>query len=120
MYGAVPAKPPTSRLEPRVRCVDESADEIRVVVEGQLDLSHAPAFSAAARTAVKDGRPHVVLDLSGCTFIDSTGLGVVLDLHARVGAAGNRLTILPGGPTVERVFAVTGLRDILPFAKTEG
>ncbi|UTI66114.1 STAS domain-containing protein [Paraconexibacter antarcticus] len=112
----MPAEPVTPRPEPPVVRCDESPGEARVIVEGQLDLSHEPVFSAAVQDAVDAGCPRIVLDLSGCTFIDSTGLGVVLELHELAGAAGRQLTIVPGSPAVERVFAVTGLRDTLPFA----
>lgn len=116
MYRHVPAESVTPRPEPPVVRCDESSGEARVIVEGQLDLSHEPVFSSAVRDAVAGGSPRVVLDLSGCTFIDSTGLGVVLELHELVHAAGRHLTIVPGTDAVERVFAVTGLRESLPFA----
>lgn len=111
------AEPRIPRPEPpAVTVVDDAAHQVfRVVVAGQIDLGNEQALSAATGRAVASGRPHVILDLAGCTFIDSTGLGVVLELHERVEAAGNRLTIVPGGSAVERVFALTGLRDALPF-----
>lgn len=57
----------------------------------------------------------MVLDLSGLEFIDSTGLGVIIDLDRRAQAGEFELSIIPGPRHVQRVFEVTMLSDALPF-----
>ena len=57
----------------------------------------------------------LVLDLSGCEFVDSTGLGVIIDLDQRARQGDFELTIVPGPRHVQRVFEVTKLADVLPF-----
>ena len=58
----------------------------------------------------------VVLDLSELEFIDSMGIHFIVTAYERAQAQGRSLTILRGGPQVERVFALVGLGDVLPFA----
>ena len=65
--------------------------------------------------ALGDGYETVVLDLSETTFLDSTGVRLVLDANARARAGSTRLVLLPGPPQVQRVFEVCGLNDMLPF-----
>ena len=55
------------------------------------------------------------LDLTGLTFIDSLGLGVVIRLAAELEARGIPLRILPGPPPVQRIFTTAGLAHTLPF-----
>ena len=83
------------------------ADETRIVrVRGELDLYSAPEFQRALELeGAADGR--VVVDLSECTFIDSTGLGILLaaDRHT----SGNGLLIVGSGMEVLRAFEVSGI-----------
>ncbi len=57
----------------------------------------------------------LVLDLSGLDFVDSTGLGVIIDLDQRARRGDFELSIVPGPRQVQRVFEVTKLADVLPF-----
>lgn len=83
------------------------ADETRVVsVAGELDMYTAPEFERAlALNGSADSR--VVVDLSGCTFIDSTGLGILVQANRHIG--GNPLPIVAAGAEVLRAFEVSGL-----------
>jgi len=56
-----------------------------------------------------------VLDLSALSFIDSTGIHGVIELHRRSLAQNVRLLIVPGVPTVQRPFELLGLTATLPF-----
>jgi anti-sigma B factor antagonist len=83
------------------------ADETQVVsVAGELDLYTAPEFEEAlALNGSVNGR--VVIDLSECTFIDSTGLGILIKAGQHIGR--NALLIVVTGPEVLRAFEVSGL-----------
>jgi anti-anti-sigma factor len=60
----------------------------------------------------------VILDLSELTFIDSSGLHVIVTAHARLADAGRRLTLVPGCHQVQRIFELTGIEDRLEFTNT--
>jgi len=55
----------------------------------------------------------VVVDLSGLAFCDSRGLRVLRDAHTRLLATHGRLTVRCPPPLLRRIFAVTGLDDVL-------
>jgi anti-sigma B factor antagonist len=57
----------------------------------------------------------LTLDLSGLTFMDSTGLGLVLSAQQLCRASGAEFALVPGPTQVQSVFEVTGLLDRLPF-----
>jgi anti-sigma B factor antagonist len=79
-----------------------------VTVDGEIDLDNASDLSEVALAAMREIGPSVVLDLSGVTFMDSTGLKVLLAVHKRAELAGGRLVL--AGPTrsVNRVVSITG------------
>lgn len=83
------------------------ADETRVVsIAGELDLYTAPEFERALElNGAANGR--VVVDLSECTFIDSTALGMLLRAERHIG--GSALLIVATGAEVLRAFEVSGL-----------
>ena len=55
-----------------------------------LDMRNATAFRDQIRPIISDGK-HVILDLSGINFVDSTGLGAILSLMR--GMAANNGTL---------------------------
>jgi anti-sigma B factor antagonist len=91
----------------------------RVVAVGELDLATVDLLERALGE-IDDGAQTVVLDLSGLSFIDSTGLRLVLDLNDRYGGEADRLRVVAGSPAVERLLDIVGLRDQLPLVTDEG
>jgi anti-anti-sigma factor len=88
----------------------------RIRVQGELDLRDAPELGRcldAERAAGHD----VVVDLRELTFIDSSGLAILVWAAESAAHSGRGLTILPGPPNVMRTFEITGLRRLLPFAE---
>ena len=57
----------------------------------------------------------LVVDLRDVTFVDSTGLRLILDLHQRAEREDRALSLVRGAPPVQRVFTLAGLDDVLPF-----
>ncbi|HEX2424942.1 MAG TPA: STAS domain-containing protein [Actinomycetota bacterium] len=93
---------------------EAGADVAVVGVAGDLDLSTAPELERSLTGVQTDGRP-VVLDLRRLSFMDSSGLRVILAADARARSAGTRLVLVEGPPGVQRVFQLTLLDRRLEF-----
>jgi anti-sigma B factor antagonist len=78
-----------------------------VSVAGELDLYTVPALERALLSAEDGGA--IVVELSECTFIDSTALGILLAAKRRLGIAGPRLSIVAPSPEVRQPFELTGV-----------
>ena len=76
-----------------------------VSVVGELDFFTAPEFEEALLAA--DGARSVVVELSGCTFIDSGALGVLVAADRRLAKA--RLSVVASSAEIRRPFELTGL-----------
>jgi anti-sigma B factor antagonist len=83
-----------------------------VVPRGELDLCTVDRLAAEVEELVAAGFSDVVLDLRRLSFMDSTGMHLVLRLVGRDDAT---VRIIDGAEPVARVFDVCGLRDELPF-----
>ena len=79
-------------------------------VTGDVDLAEADAFVEAARECLARARG-VDLDLSGVTFIDSSGLGALVRLRNDAAALAKPLHLANVSRSVDRLLQVTGLDD---------
>jgi anti-anti-sigma factor len=82
--------------------VDRRADCVVVSVAGELDMATADTFADAVGS-IASSTPHVVLDLSGCTLVDSSGMRVVAATIKDV----PRVSIVASEPAVLRVLDIT-------------
>jgi anti-sigma B factor antagonist len=84
-----------------------------VAVAGELDRATGPALERALRTAPKEVRGAVIVDLTGCVFMDSAGLGVLERTHRRIGRSGGRLAVVVENRSILKLFRLTGLDRLL-------
>ena len=92
---------------------------IWVAPSGELDIATAGAVQSELDDLHANGWRSVVLDLRGLTFMDSTGLRLVLDERRRCQEEGKGFAIVDGPDAVERVLRVSGVAELLERTKLE-
>jgi anti-anti-sigma factor len=90
--------------------VSEHAAGTVVVPVGELDLGTAPGLEAVLATQTGP----VVVDLRELSFIDLTGVRVLLKADARSRQDGMNLRFIPG-PKVRRLLKIAELPDLLAY-----
>ena len=88
-----------------VRTVDGA---VVVSLVGELDLYNANVVRDRLAAAAGDGSERLVVDLSGVTFIDSTGLGVLVEARSRLANRSGFLVVAPG-MEARRALEISGL-----------
>lgn len=85
-----------------------------VSVTGELDIATAEqAYSYISE--VIDGRPApVTVDLSGLTFCDASGLGVLARIARHAREAGRQLMLTSARPSLMKIMRITGLDRAFP------
>ena len=87
-----------------------------VALSGELDVAGAGLLEhELARVAADHDPPHLLLDLSGLEFMDSTGLRLVVLADERAQRESRRLSLVRGRPDVQRVFEITRMTERLRF-----
>ena len=84
----------------------------QVRVEGVLDLASVARTREQLHAALAGKPERLVVDLSGCTFVDASALSMLLDVHRRAWRAGGVLTLRGCSPRVLRLLSLTGLRRV--------
>jgi len=96
------------------KLTDEQLDGDRhvVAVAGEIDLFTAPDLKQRLASLIEAGRRQLVLDLSETTFLDSTGLGVLIGAVKRLRSRDGELVIVNVDETIAKTFEITGLDQI--------
>lgn len=95
--------------------VGDDGQRAFVRLSGELDIATAAQGGLAIARAERDQAPTLELDLSGLTFIDSTGLRLLLAVRERALAADRRLVLRRGPYAVQRILEITALASLFEF-----
>ena len=95
-------------------------DHTTVVLElaGELDIYTGPLLGTAVEKATGNGYRRMVLDLTRLGFLDSTGLGLMVDAQRRMHAKQGTVSVVCASDNVLQVFKLTGLDSVLSIVDT--
>jgi len=91
--------------------VDAHDGSVVLVLVGELDPHTAPTLREHLDAAVGSATTEVVLDVAGLSFIDSSGLRVIIAAHKDMEGRGGRLILRSPTATTRRLLDITGLAD---------
>lgn len=87
-----------------------------IALAGEMDLANAPEVERELIRAEATNATKIVIDLSELTFMDSTGIRLLITAHARARTDGDRLVLIRPPARVFRVLCIAGVDGLLPFA----
>ena len=91
-----------------------------VVLDGEIDIATCPAIRRFLSAAISGGHAHQAVDMSGVTFSDAAGIGVLVAAANRARETGGGLSLLAPSGQVRRLLDVFHLDAILPAAQRSG
>jgi anti-sigma B factor antagonist len=86
-----------------------------LVLTGELDADSGPGLEGVISRLGGDGTRGITLDLRKLMFIDSSGLWTITLARRWCARKEYEFSLIPGPESVQRVFEMTGLLDVLPF-----
>jgi stage II sporulation protein AA (anti-sigma F factor antagonist) len=97
-----------------------SGDTLLVRLSGELDHHTAELVRERVETALdREMCEHLVMNLEGLDFMDSSGLGVILGRYKRVTQAGGRMSLCSVNDQILKLFELSGMLKILRIYSTE-
>lgn len=91
---------------------DAEKGEMTVFVKGEIDVSNVQDFKKEIEDSILEHKPDVVLDCTELTYIDSTGLGVLVSALKKAQGFGKDIKIIELKPHLNKIFLLTGLDKI--------
>ena len=92
------------------------ADDCAVLqIAGEIDLYTAQKLRQRVADLIDDGTLHIIADLRGVDFLDSTGLGVLVGSLRRLRIREGSLTLVAGDEKIMEIFQLTGLTRVFTF-----
>jgi anti-sigma B factor antagonist len=95
--------------------VQPDRDAAIVAPVGELDMATVPLLDAELCTLRDAGFRKLVVDLRGLSFIDSSGVQLLIRWATRAVRHGQAFSLVPGSERVQMVLALTGVVDLLAF-----
>ncbi len=90
-----------------------------VTLIGEMDVYTTPQAREAMLHLIADGYYHLVVNLQGTEYLDSTALGVLVGTLKRVREQGGDLRLVAPSPRVRRLLEITRLINVFPIDATE-
>ena len=99
--------------------VSREEGEAVVSPRGELDMATVGAVDAELQRLRGNGVGSIVLDLGGLTFMDSSGLHLLVRWTREASQDGFNFELEPGPPLVQRIFDLAAVNDTLPWRRND-
>jgi anti-sigma B factor antagonist len=83
-----------------------------VAVNGEVDVYSAPALKESLTDLLQSGATTLIVDLTGVGFLDSTGLGALVEARSATTDAGGSLLLVCSQERILKLFTITGLDGV--------
>ncbi len=97
--------------------IEQRGPAVHLTLVGELDISTATRLEDDVRRIEAERPETIVLDLQRLTFMDSTGLRLLITADARAREDGRRVAIVQGNEMVQRVLRLTRLDERLTIVE---
>jgi anti-sigma B factor antagonist len=92
-----------------------AGDLMVIAVGGEIDVYTAPKLRDRLVELINAGHYHLIINLEGVDFLDSTGLGVLVGALKRVRSHEGTLRLVCTQERLLKIFRITGLAKVFPI-----
>lgn len=91
-----------------------------VAVTGEVDVYSAPTLKDKITELIGSGEKTLIVDLSSVAFLDSTGLGALVEARTATSEAGGSMPVVCAQERILKLFTITGLDAVFTIHPTIG
>jgi anti-sigma B factor antagonist len=108
-------------MDEPVRIVEDDSGTLEVSLFGDIDFGNSPSVRETIRDAVERTTPTAIrVDLGGVTFLDSSGIAVLVVAHRLAAGAGAAYAVVNASPAVFEHLRLTGLAELFGVTRNGG
>ena len=96
--------------------IEQRQDRLVVFLEGELTFYNSSDIKEQIKRAITGNEEQLILEFSGLTMIDSSGVGIIISLLKKMN--GKDLIVVAPPPKIARVLEITRIDQIVPIAST--
>jgi anti-anti-sigma factor len=89
-----------------------------VSLSGEMDIATGPEFTARIAELGSGGSHRVVVDLSGLTFLDSSGINALVSSARAIGTDGGEVVLAAPTPHIWQVFEIVNLSEVVTIEQS--
>lgn len=91
-----------------------------VRIKGELDMLVTEKIRLAIDKKLEEHSiSNLIVNLDKVTFIDSSGLGVIIGRYKKISAVNGRMYIVGASPSVQKILTFSGINKLVPICKSE-
>lgn len=103
----------------QIECVEQQRTLV-VRLQGELDMAGAEQFRHDVDKFLAGGDvTHLCVDLTGLTFVDSSGIGALLGRYRQLAAHGGTMSLVRAAAPVRGLLELSGVLRVIPLYDTE-
>ena len=84
-----------------------------VSIRGEIDIYSIEKFRDTIEERIKTQAPEIILDCSELSYMDSTGMGVLIELRNKTKELGQKIIMMNPRPNIRKLLALTGVDKII-------
>lgn len=84
-----------------------------VSIKGEIDIYSIEKFRESIEKEIKNQATQIILDCSELSYMDSTGMGVLIELRNRTKEMGQKIIMMNPQPNIKKLLALTGVDKII-------
>lgn len=95
-------------------CFEKRGRRLIVYLEGELDHDSTAVMRAEIDNQLRDtALSELIIDMAGISFMDSSGIGLVLGRYKLMAARGGKVRISRPGKRTDRLLGIAGVYDLM-------
>ena len=91
-------------------------DDCVIVLTGEINLRSSPDLHASLLKTIERRPARIILDLAEVSYMDSSGVGTLVEIKRRVGGYKGKLILISLQPRVRGLFQITRLEQFFTIA----
>lgn len=95
----------------------KSGANVTVFLFGEIDHHNAQTINQKIDKIIEsEGAKHLVLDFHKVSFMDSSGIGVVLGRYKRMTARAGKISMIGATPLIKKIFVLSGVDKLIDIS----
>lgn len=101
--------------------IEISKDEVKAIIQGELDHHNAGAIRKSIDESVERLRPKLLkIDFSQVSFMDSSGIGLIMGRYNTMQLIGGEVEVDNPPPAINKILKISGIQKLAKIKITEG